>query len=74
MAVIDDRTYFLALAEIDYLRWELETMLSSERRLSALDRAIDTATGFDREKKREAGKMMRRIRRLQKIVSAREKE
>ena len=59
------RQYFQAVAEIDYLMWHLQEMLRTEKSLSAFDRAIDQATGFDKAKLREANHMMQRIRRLQ---------
>jgi len=61
-----------AIAEIDYLRWHLEEMLRAERARSVLDQAIDSATGFDKEKMREAKGIMRRIRTLQRQVTGHE--
>ena len=41
-------------------------MLKRERNLSGLDKMIDEATGFDKQKMKEATKLMSEIKKLQK--------
>jgi len=61
-----NRAAFAIVAEIDYCCWGLETMLAQEKRLTSIERMIDTASGFDHAKLRQAKKIMARIKLLKK--------
>lgn len=50
--------------EIDCLDWLLRQMLTAEKRRSLLDKMIDEATGFDKQKFKEAKAIIRRVKKL----------
>jgi len=51
-------------AEIDFLLYELKKMLKAEKSLSAMDKAIDQATEYDKLKLKKAQKIMKKITKL----------
>lgn len=53
-------------AEIDFLLFCLNKMLEKEKSLSELDKMIDQATGYDKQKLEEAKKIMKKITKLKK--------
>lgn len=56
-----DQKYLQLLGEIDYLYFELNRMYQSEKKLSAIERQIDDATGYSEAKLKEAKSIMRKI-------------
>jgi hypothetical protein len=62
--------YWQAVAEYDYINWQINKMLEDERSRSVLARMIDESTGFDAQKRSEAQSLMRRARRLRRVLEA----
>jgi len=51
---------------VDYLLWELGQMFKTEEKLSGIERMIDKATGFDKQKMKIADKKIKECRKLVK--------
>lgn len=51
-------------AKIDYNIFLLERMLEQEQKLSAIEKMIDEATGYDKKKMAKAKKLMKETKKL----------
>lgn len=60
----EDEKYFLIVSEIDYIHWRLSDMLQKEKSLSAIEKMIDEASGFDKEKMKTAKALITRCKKL----------
>lgn len=61
-----NKKYFEIIAEIDYLYFVLEQMMSGAKRgLSPIEIMVDEATGYSKQKIKEAKKIIKRIKVLQ---------
>jgi len=49
---------------VDFLLWELSQMLQVEQRLSSIEKMIDKATGFEKEKIKVATRKIREVKKL----------
>ena len=52
--------------KVDYYLWELNHMLKVEKNLTAMEKMIDEATGFSKEKMGQAKRIMTKINKLVK--------
>lgn len=67
---MNDLEYWTTVAEIDCIYWQLEEMLKAERSLTAFERMIDEATGFDQKKLKTAKALVARAKKLRARIEA----
>lgn len=61
-----NKKYFETIAEIDYLYFVLEQMMGGAKRgLSPIEIMVDEATGYSKQKIKEAKKLIKQIKVLQ---------
>ena len=63
------RQRLLYILELDAIRYILTDMLAKERGLSPVAKMIDRATGYDKQKLKDAKKLMKRADRLKLLLN-----
>lgn len=64
------RRYFQLIAERDYLDFCIRQMFEQYKKLQPIEKMINQATGFDKERLKEAKSLLRMINRRQKEIES----
>ncbi len=65
--MVEDKTrYWVARAEVDFLYFQLETLLKKQISRKPIEKMIDEATGIDKETEKDCKRIGKRITFLRK--------